>query len=111
MNQMTAIGGATAAIALSLVLAGCGSDSASDPDATDATDATTTTATAMTATTDAGMTQAKVAPRQWNASGPSPTIAAYIQENGFTEITVERGDPGAPNIQLPIPEGWEDAGH
>lgn len=34
----------------------------------------------------------------------------YIQENKIQETQVNRGDPGSPTIDLPIPEGWEPAG-
>ena len=42
--------------------------------------------------------------------GPNPTIASYIQQSDITETPVHRGDPGAPTINLPIPDGWADAG-
>ncbi len=42
--------------------------------------------------------------------GPNPTIASYIQQNNITQTPVHRGDPGAPTINLPIPDGWADAG-
>ncbi|MGZ8803235.1 MAG: envelope biogenesis lipoprotein LpqN, partial [Mycobacterium sp.] len=44
------------------------------------------------------------------AAGPAKTIADYIKENNITETPVKPGDPGAPTIDLPYPEGWEDAG-
>ena len=50
-----------------------------------------------------------MAPRT-TVPGPNPTIASYIQQNGITETPVHRGDPGAPTIDLPIPDGWADAG-
>lgn len=104
MNRTTAISSAaTAAVALSLALIGCGSDSTKSQDAT----ATTTT---TTTTTTAERPQAKVAPREESPSGPNPTIATYIDDNDIIEIPVMRGDPGAPTIDLPIPEGWQDAG-
>ncbi len=51
-----------------------------------------------------------MAPRDEGAAGPNPTIASYIKENNIQETQVKRGDPGSPNIDLPIPEGWEPAG-
>jgi hypothetical protein len=50
-----------------------------------------------------------VAPRV-SVPGPNPTIADYIQQNSITEIPARRGDPGAPTIDLPIPDGWAGAG-
>ena len=48
--------------------------------------------------------------RDEDAAGPNPTIMSYIQENNIQETQVNRGDPGSPTIDLPIPEGWEPAG-
>ncbi|MGB8206744.1 MAG: LpqN/LpqT family lipoprotein [Mycobacterium sp.] len=50
-----------------------------------------------------------MAPRT-TVPGPNPTIASYLQQNGITQTPVHRGDPGAPTINLPIPDGWADAG-
>jgi hypothetical protein len=54
--------------------------------------------------------QSKVAPRT-SGPGPNPTIADYVKQNSITETQVHRGDPGAPTVDLPIPDGWVDAGH
>lgn len=103
--RRTAITGAAAlAAALALVLSGCGSDTKTEP-STSESETTTTTTTAEAATTTA-----KVAPRDEDAAGPNPTIASYIKENNIQETQVNRGDPGSPTIDLPIPPGWEPAG-
>ncbi|MHC9293567.1 LpqN/LpqT family lipoprotein [Mycobacterium sp. LTG2003] len=39
-------------------------------------------------------------------AGPNETIADYIANNNIQETTVTRGTPGAPTIDLPVPEGW-----
>ncbi|MGH3598261.1 MAG: LpqN/LpqT family lipoprotein [Mycobacterium sp.] len=91
---------AIAAVALSIGLLSCGSNHKSTP--------TAAPTTAKTATTT-GKPHAKVAPRP-NAPGPNPTIAGYIQQNGITQTPVHRGDPGAPIIDLPTPDGWTGAG-
>ncbi|SEH62187.1 Probable lipoprotein LpqN [Mycolicibacterium rutilum] len=103
--KTTAIsGGAALAAALAFVLTGCGSDTKTEPSATSvAAEATGTSAKAAPST-------AKVAPRDEDAAGPNPTIASYIAENNIQETPVNRGDPGSPTIDLPIPEGWEPAG-
>jgi hypothetical protein len=99
MKTTAAISGvAIAAMALSLGLVGCGSNS-KDNQASTSTTTTTTT-----------KPQANIAPRTESAPGPGPTIASYIQQNGITETPVHRGDPGAPTINLPSPNGWVDAG-
>jgi hypothetical protein len=75
-----------AAVALGLGLVGCGSDTK-----TDESKATTTTTSQAQA-------------------GAHKTIVDYIKENGITEASVRRGDPGSPTINLPFPPGWADAG-
>jgi hypothetical protein len=100
MNKMTAVSAvAITTVAFSLALVGCGSNSKSNQ----ASSTTTTTTTSTKA-------QAKIAPRTQNAPGPNPTIASYIQDNGIVETAINRGDPEAPTINLPIPDGWTDAG-
>lgn len=92
---------AIATVALGLSLAGCGSDTKTDESATESasTSEAATTTSAAAAPTSEGQ-----------AAGPNKTIVDYIRENGITETPVKRGDPGAPTIDLPMPEGWEDAG-
>ena len=103
--QRTAISGvAIAIVAASISLAGCGAQPSSK-NAPSNSSAGTTSAT----TPSAPKPQSKVAPRT-TVPGPNPTIASYIQQNGITETPVHRGDPGAPTIDLPIPDGWADAG-
>jgi serine/threonine protein kinase len=54
---------------------------------------------------------ATTTPKPPNGSpGSFPTIASYIEENNIQETGVKRGDPGSPNIDLPMPEGWAPAG-
>jgi Probable lipoprotein LpqN len=89
---------AIAIVALGIGLVGCGSK----PSSNNASSRTSTTTTAA-------KTQAKVAPRTIVPS-PNPTIASYVQQNGITDTPVHPGDPGAPTIHLPIPDGWADAG-
>lgn len=104
--RLTAISGAAAmAAALALVLSGCGSDTKTEPSTTSAKTSTSTTTSAK-----AAPTKAKVAPRDEDAAGPNPTIATYIAENNIQETQVNRGDPGSPTIDLPVPPGWEPAG-
>jgi len=103
MTTRTVAGVAAIAAALSVALAGCGSDTK-----TAAPSSTTTTTT--TSESPVAKSTPKVAPRNEDAAGPNPTIASYIQENNITESPVKRGDPGSPTIDLPVPEGWEPAG-
>ena len=97
MKMTAAVGAVVMTAALSLVMLGCSANSTGNHAST----ANTKTVTSA---------QSKVAPRVTNAPGPNPTIASYIQDNGITETPVHHGDPGAPTIKLPTPDGWIDAG-
>jgi hypothetical protein len=94
---------AIAILAIAIGVAGCGSKPNSNA-------AATKTSTATTTATSTPAAQSKVATRT-SVPGPNPTIADYIKQNAITETPVHRGDPGAPTIDLPIPDGWADAGH
>ncbi len=105
MKRMTAINGVAIAIAaLGIGLVGCGGSTSSNNASSKTSAATSAGATPTTVNP-----QSKVAPRT-SVPGPNPTIASYIQQNGITETPVHRGDPGAPTINFPIPDGWADAG-
>ncbi len=84
---------AIAAVALGIGLSGCGSDTQTEESAT----------TSATTSSEAPTTSAE-------AAGPAMTIVDYIRDNDITETVVNRGDPGAPTIDLPFPQGWEDMG-
>jgi hypothetical protein len=107
MKRMAATSGvAIAILAVGIGLVGCGSHSSSN-NASSKTSATTTTGKPTVSAT--AKPQAKIAPRMI-APGPNPTIDSYAQQNGITATPVHLGDPGAPTIDLPIPDGWVDAG-
>ena len=105
MRRSAMSGAAAVAATLAIVLSGCGSNTKTEP-------STSTSASKTTATTSAkaAPTQTKVAPRDENATGPSPTIATYIEQNKIQETPVKKGDPGSPTIDLPVPDGWATAG-
>jgi hypothetical protein len=86
---------AIVAISLGVSLAGCGSDSNSDTTSTP-----TSTSTSTSAKTGAAPTTSA------QASGPNETIADYIKQNNIQETTVTHNTPGAPTIDLPVPDGW-----
>lgn len=105
MKRMTAINGVAIAIAaLGIGLVGCGGSTSSNN-----ASSKTSAATSAGATPTSANPQSKVAPRT-SVPGPNPTIASYIKQNNITQTPVHRGDPGAPTINLPIPDGWADAG-
>jgi hypothetical protein len=97
MKRTAISGAAIVMVATSITLAGCGSSPSGN-------NAPTNTSTSATATP-----QPKVAPRI-TADGPNPTIAGYFKDAHITATPVHKGDPGAPTINFPIPDGWVDAG-
>ncbi|MEV3902867.1 LpqN/LpqT family lipoprotein [Mycobacterium sp. NPDC050551] len=102
-------GAVTAAAVLGLALSGCGSDT--EPAASSASSATSSeSASSTTSSAAAAPGKLRIAPRDEDAAGANPTIASYIADNGIKESTVKMGEPGAPVINLPIPEGWVTAG-
>jgi hypothetical protein len=106
MRRTAAVNGVAVVIAaLGIGLVGCGSGSTPSSNKTSSTASTATTP----APTTTAKPQSKVAPRT-TVAGPNPTIDSYLQQNGFSETPVHRGDPGAPTIDFPIPDGWADAG-
>ncbi len=95
-------GAAIACVAMALALSGCGSDAK-----TAASPASNTASSRSSPPSSAASSSPAPTPA---AAGANPTIADYIKENGITETPVKRGDPGAPTVDLPTPEGWADAG-
>jgi hypothetical protein len=89
MNSSARILAVATAAALAVVLSGCGS--------------ATTTATSSSSSAASSASSATAAPP---AAGQSPTIASYIKDNGITETGIKVGDPHAPTVTLPVPEGW-----
>ena len=100
--KRTAISGAAVAIlATTIGLAGCGTQPSNKKAPTN------TSAGAASSTT--AKPQSKVAPRI-APEGPNPTIAGYFKDAHIKATPVHKGDPGAPTINFPIPDGWADAG-
>jgi hypothetical protein len=85
---------AVSAVALGLSLAGCGSDTKSEPSASK----TTSSEASITETTDTTKTSAAAPTTSAQATGKNYTIVDYIRDNGIVEIPVKRGDPGSPTI-------------
>lgn len=97
---------AIAALALGIGLSACGSDTKTE----ESTSASASSSASETSEAPDSETTGTEAPTSTEAAGPAKTIVDYIKENGITETPVHRGDPGAPTIDLPFPQGWEDAG-
>lgn len=101
------VAAATAALTVVLGLAAsCSSDSEGSASGESTSAAATTTQSASTTSS-----KNKLAPATTTAAvaGPNYTIADYISDEGIVETPIHPGDPGAPQIILPFPEGWEDA--
>jgi Probable lipoprotein LpqN len=103
-RALASTGIAIAVVAVAAGVAGCGSQ----PSSKNAPSNTSTGATSATSST-AQKPQSKVAPRI-APDGPNPTIASYFKDSKITATPVHKGDPGAPTIDFPIPDGWADAG-
>jgi hypothetical protein len=100
--KRTAISGAAIVIAAaSIAVAGCGG---SEPSKSNAGNSSASAGAGAN-----GAPQSKVAPRL-SPDGPNPTIAGYFKDAHINAKPVHKGDPGAPTINFPIPDGWADAG-
>ncbi|MDP9165495.1 MAG: LpqN/LpqT family lipoprotein, partial [Actinomycetota bacterium] len=87
--------------ALAVVLSGCGSDTKT---ASSSSDTTKSSSSSKETTTSK---KPKVAGTTEAAAGPNPTIADYIKENKIQETGIKMGDPSAPPVNLPVPDGWK----
>lgn len=98
MKKMTAVATTgLAVLSLSVALVGCSK-----------TETKTETKTSTSTSTSTSTTTTSASPTQ--AAGPNQTIQDYLKENNIQETAVHRGDPGSPNIDLPFPPDWSDAG-
>ncbi|CRZ16781.1 LpqN/LpqT family lipoprotein [Mycolicibacterium neworleansense] len=56
--------------------------------------------------TSTSTTDRAAPPTSAQISGPNETLADYIKNNDIQRTAVVPGTPGAPKIDLPVPEGW-----
>ena len=93
------------AVAVAMILVGCGSGSSTEAPSSSAgsTESSSSPAAAATSTSVA-------AAGTTTASGANYTVGDYLRDNGLTQTMVKRGDPGAPELNLPMPPGWSDVG-
>lgn len=101
MRASMLTGMAAAATALAVVLSGCGSDTKTATSSSSSTSKSSSSAEASTSK------KPKVSETAQPPAGPNPTIADYIKENNIQETGIKMGDPGAPAVNLPVPEGWQ----
>ncbi|MBB2989909.1 hypothetical protein FHR72_001372 [Mycolicibacterium iranicum] len=86
---------AAAGLAVALVVAGCGSGG---EDA------------ASSAPPETSAAESSAAGSPPAAAADGQTVAEYLTANGVTQTLVTRGDAEAPELGLPMPEGWADVG-
>jgi Probable lipoprotein LpqN len=96
MKKSAAVGVAIAAISLTVGLVGCGKES---KPSSSSSSSSTSASTSVSTTASAPSTSAQ-------ASGPNQTIADYIKQNNIQETTISHSTPGAPTIDMPVPDGW-----
>lgn len=103
MRASALTGVAAAMTALAVVLSGCGSDTKTATESSSKTESSTKAEKSTTTSKKPKVTKTSEAP----VAGPNPTIATYIAENNIQEVGIKLGDPEAPPVNLPVPEGWE----
>jgi Probable lipoprotein LpqN len=97
MNKSAAaVGVAIAAISLTVGLVGCGKQSKSPSPSTSSSTSTSTSTSAKPTSTSA------------QAAGPNETIADYIKKNNIQDTPIAPNTPGAPTLQIPVPDGWSE---
>lgn len=87
---------------IGVTVTGCGSGG-------DGAESTETSASSS-ASSSAETTPAE--PTETSAAAPADnqTVGEYLTAQGVTQTIVQRGEPGAPTLNLPMPEGWADVG-
>lgn len=105
------VAAAMAVIMMTAALAACGNGSKSAP-ATTSSSATHSAASSSSAPAPSATSPSKLAPRnlQSESGTGNYTIADYIKDNHITETPVHQGDPGAPQVDVTFPDGWQSAG-
>src|SRR2546429_9119149 len=100
------------AVCLSATLAACGG-AAKDNASTSHSPSSSSSSSASPSSTKATAPAGKLQPRNLEAAdgtAANPTIADYIRDQHIAETPIHKGDPGAPQIDLPLPDGWQVAG-
>jgi hypothetical protein len=100
MRASALTGVAAAFTALAVVLAGCGSDTK--------TATSSSSGAGKSASSETASSKKPTVPKtaEQEAAGPNSTIADYIKENDIQETGIKMGDPSAPAVNLPVPDGW-----
>lgn len=93
-----------AGLALAVTVGALGT-SACNSGAKPASSSTSTSSSASSSSAAAAPTSAPAAP-----AAPKKTIRDYLHEKNITEQQLHPGDAGAPTLNMPLPQGWVDAG-
>jgi Probable lipoprotein LpqN len=97
-------------VCLSAMLAACGSQ-AKEHASTATQSATSSSASSPTTKADAGPNKLQARDLKSAATAATnPTIADYIRDQHITETQIHNGDPDTPQIDVPVPDGWQTAG-
>lgn len=96
MRTSALTGVAAAVTTLAVVLSGCGSDTK-----------TATSSSSESSSSSSATTTPKASATPGEAAAKQPTIADYIAENKIQETGIKMGDPNAPAVNLPVPDGWQ----
>ena len=105
MRPTAITGAAAAAAALAVLLSGCGSDSGKG-------DSSTSSSASAASSSEESESPTPSAPALRSDPPAAPagaaggTVADYLNQNGITQVSVKPGEEGAPNVNLPTPEGW-----
>jgi Probable lipoprotein LpqN len=98
-----------AAVCVGTTLGACGGK---DKSATSSTSSSASSTSAASTSAKAAAPN-KLQPRKLRdagSAGTNPTIANYISDQHIAETQIHRADPGAPRIEIEIPDGWRSAG-
>lgn len=93
-----------AGLALAVTVGALGT-SACNSGAKPASSSTSASSSASSTSAAAAPTSAPAAP-----AAPKKTIRDYLHEKNITEQQLHPGDAGAPTLNMPLPQGWVDAG-
>ena len=101
---MTISAFAAATVAISLTLTGCGGG--------DSTDSASSASSASSSEAETSAAESSEPPAGTTAAAPAEnqTVGDYLDAQGVKQTIVKRGEPGAPTLNLPMPEGWADVG-
>ena len=98
-----------AAVCVGITLGACGGKDKS----TSSSMSSSASSTSAASTSAKAAAPSKLQPRKLRdagSAGTNPTIASYISDQHITETQIHRADPGAPRIEIQIPDGWQNAG-